>query len=168
MAASVSTVFDFIMTSTETLDLSLDLSTDPKITEQIVGPKGTLNATSTVKVSKQFSDKRTLSAGTDTFDLTALVRSPAPSPVDFTGLKVKLFKIKADDSNTDDITIKPNVSNGYAIFGATNELDLPPGTTQYLWGADKFPTVGATSKDMDVTSAQANAIYEISMVAGTF
>lgn len=75
----------------------------------------------------------TLGASATTFDLTA---APAAEDNDITvnlnGGKLVAIIIKCPSDNTGDITIAPGASNGHALFGSGNELDIRPGQVMNL------------------------------------
>lgn len=157
--------YDLKLSVEEVLALGVDLAGDPTATHQITGTSGTLTGSTTVPATTVWGDKRQLAAGTDTIDLTALVEGNLPNK-DLTGLKLQLIKLKATSTNTAVLTVKPAATNGYE-FGATNdEITLHPGGAVLLFVPDLAPDVAAGAKDITVTSSDADAEYEILIVAG--
>ncbi len=163
---AVSAKYNLLLEVNETLTLSEDQSTDPTLLHTIAGGSGTLNATSTVPATKPWSDDVQLSGGAVTLDLTALAR-PVLANVDFTGLKVQLFKAKADATNTSAVKIDVGATNGYNIFGAaTSEVDLFPGDQCLFQFTDQLPDVGSGAKDIDLSSSDVDAKIIFELVAG--
>lgn len=162
---SVTASFNLDLKADEVLALGLDNVTDPTLRHAVV-TSGTLTGSTSVPSTKAFSDQRSLAAGTDTLDLTALVGALS-SAIDMTGLKVQLVKIVAAIANTEDIVIADTAATGYFIFGdASGQVTLPPGGSIMLFGNEGLPDVGAGAKDIDVTSSDLDAIYDIIIVAG--
>ena len=165
MAAAVSAAYALALKVAETLGLALDHATDVDA-EHDFAISGTLNGTSTPPATKAFSDEGQLSGGTKTIDLTALVGALAAS-VDFTGLKVQLVKIRADSANTSTITVKDGATNGYNLFGdASGQITLGAKDAALLFFNDSLPDVAAGAKDIDITSSDVDAKYDIIIVAG--
>ncbi len=167
---SVSAKFNLILSVVETLALGLDEAPDTTTTHDLKHAVKTLGATSTPPATQVWSDKRTLAAGTDTFDLAALP-GPLGTTLDFTGLKVQLALFQTDPANTSPITVKPAAANGYDIFGSAGEGVIlnSLGTIGdiVMVAYDEFlPDVAAAEKDITVTSAMAAAIYRVILVAG--
>lgn len=163
---SVSAKYNLKLHVDEVLALGLDNVANPTAVHETTDESGTLNAGSTPPATKAWSDERQLAGGTDTFDLTALANGNLAN-VDFTGLKVQLVKIVADPTNTDDIVVADGASNGYHLFGdASGQITLGPGGAALLFFQDSLPDVSGTAKNVTVTSADADAIYDIILVAG--
>lgn len=153
----------------ESISLGLDLVSNPTVTHQIGDngrTSGTLTASTVVPATKAWSDTRTLSAGADALDLTALVFGNLAN-VTFSGLKVQNIKIKAAATNTSPIVVKPAASNGYNLFGdADGQVTLGAGAEVQVYNPDTLADVGGSAKAVDVTSADVDAIYSIILVAG--
>lgn len=163
---SVSLKYNFRVDLDETPDLALDLVTNPTIEHRIAAASGTLDATSTVPLTKGWSDQRQLSTGTDTIDLAALVRANMPN-VDMSGLKIQMVKIVAATANTAGIVFADGSSNGYNIFGdGSGQVTVLAGMQLVWFGNDKLDDVGGSDKVIDVTSSDADAIYEIIIAGG--
>lgn len=145
----------------ETLSLGLDVASNPSITHQISGISGVLNASSTPPGSQVFSDRRTLTAGADTLDLTALTNSIGAA-LDLTGLKVQLLLIKGATTNTGDIVVATGASNGYPGITGT----VPDGGYMLLFGNDGYADVAAADAEIDISSTDLDAIYDVIIVAG--
>lgn len=152
----------------DTADAGID-SDDPQIVwhDLEADIKATLNAAGSVPVSKAWADKRTLSAGADTIDLTAL-SGPFASSIDLTGLKVQVIRITADAGNAAPITVKFGSANSapYNLFGSAGQVEVPAGGAVMLFGNEKLPDVAAGAKDLDVSSSDATAVYRIVLAAG--
>ena len=158
--------YDLKLQAFETPDASID-SPDPQINwhELEADIKLTLDAESSVPVSKAWADKRTLTAGADTIDLTSLT-GPFASSIDLTGLRVNALRITADKSNSEDLVVKFGASNPYPIFGAAGTVNIPPGGALLMIFNAKMPLVSASVKDIDVSSADATAVYRVVLAAG--
>ncbi len=162
---STSAPYDFRCEATETIELSGDNFDDPTIKHDFA-VSGTLNASSTPPATKSWSDQRTLSGGTDTLDLEALVQAGL-SNINMTGLKVQLIKIFAASANTAVLVVKDGTTNGYNIFGdASGQVSIPAGGTVMLFGNDGLQDIAASDSEIDITSTDADAIYDILIVAG--
>ena len=162
---SVKVEYNLRAQAVETLALNID-SPNPNVTHEISGDSGTLDANSTVPATKAWKDDRQLSSGTDTFDLTALSRGNL-NDEDFTGLKVQIIKIKAKSTNTAVTTFKAGTTNGYNLFGnADGEITLDAGAVALFQMNDKLADVGASAKNIDISSTDVDAQYEILLVAG--
>lgn len=163
MAASVTAKyrfnFDVVDVPAAGLDLALDVGYTHKIPHSLI----TLDASSTPAVTKAFSDTITMSGGTAKLDLTALP-GPSSTTIDFSGLKVQLFKMKVATTNTLPVTCTVG-TNAYNIFGAADgSIDLHPGcTTMFEWN-DQLDDVGA-SEEISF-SGDTTGTFDIQLVAG--
>ena len=150
----------------ETISLGEEQVTDPVVRHTIANDSGTLDSTTGVPVTKIWSDEAQLSGGTLTLDLTALAR-PRLADVDFTGLKVQIMKIVAHTANTAVIIVKPAASNGYFLFGDTDAQWTGGALDEVLQKTnDSLPDVGASAKDITITSSDADAKFHIELAAG--
>jgi len=70
MADTQSAKYAFTLTVAEVKDLGLDLVSNPTITHTIGSDSATLTASTTVPVTKTFSDTIALSGGSSSLDLT--------------------------------------------------------------------------------------------------
>ena len=120
----------------------------------------------TLPVSKVASVSGTLSGGVATIDLTALV-GPYASAVTFSGLKLRFFQILNPAGNSALLTVAPGASDGYLLYGdASGQVSLGLGRSDLTYGADSMPTVGPTAKDIDLSSTDQDAAFEILLAAG--
>ena len=164
---SVEATYDLKLKVVESLDLSSDLASTPDVTFQTdTNVSGQLTATSTIPATKVWGDTRSLTAGTDTIDLTALT-GPLGSTVDFTGLKVQLVKIVGAAANTAVLVVQQGDTNPYLIFNTTGRaIDVGiDGAYMQKW-KDSLADVSSTVKTIKVTSSDTDASYEILLVAG--
>ena len=161
---TVSAAYDLKLIVTETPALALDLAANPDIIHQITGFAGTLNASTSVTAAAVISDTITLTAGAHTIDLTAFTRTTLAA-VDFTGTKVKLYKISTAAANTAVVTFATGAANGYALFGTAGTVILGPGECVYGYRAAQAATVSSTVKNIDVSSSDTDAIFSIVLVA---
>jgi hypothetical protein len=71
------------------------------------------------------------------------------------GLRLQMLHVVADGENVDVVTIGPAAADGYDLFGAGNEVEIPPGGEMTFYGHDGLPEVegdsGSLSTDIDVT-----------------
>jgi len=166
MAEAVTANYNLFVQADHTVALGLDDASDPTITHDIGDVLGTLNGSTTVAVSKAWSDDRALAAGADTITLTALGLGNLPD-VDFTGLKVILVKITAAAANTAGVTFVKGASNPYNIWGqADGSITVLPGQTYGVYMAEQLPDVDATHKVIGVSGTDLDAAYSILLVAG--
>lgn len=165
---SVIATYHLRLEASETIDVGEDLNADPITTHSITDAlmKAELKAGTTVPVTKPWSDKVVLSGGVATLDLRALVRPTLPN-ANFDGLKVQLQAWFCPETNSDPVTIKVGATNPYHIFGDANgEHTLDPGEGIVIQCPDKRPDVSVTAKDIDLSSAMANAEVQVVLVAG--
>jgi hypothetical protein len=121
----------------------------------------------TNQVSEVWNDQIQLSAGTVSFDLTALTNGNLAA-TDLTGLKVQGFHIKAASANTADILVAGAAATPYELLGtaAANEVELGPGDQIMRWSPESLADVSASVKDVTVTSSDVDAIFDILILAG--
>lgn len=160
---TVSAQYDLKLIVTETPALALDLAANPDIIHQITGSHGTLNASGSVTATCVIDDQIGLTAGTYTLDVTAFVRTTLAT-VDATGLKLKLWKVKAASTNTDVVTIATGAATGYALFGTAGKLVLGPGEEAAGARGLNGVTVTSSLKNIDMTSPDADAIVQFIFV----
>lgn len=165
----IEATYDFRLKVVETLALSQDLATDPELIHELATLiRGKLDANSSTPATKVWSDTRSLTAGADSLDLTALTRGSAPT-VDMTGLKLQLWLFAAAAGNTLPATITQGSSNPYLLLGGTvggQTADAHPGGAIFYFGKDQLENVSATVKNIRVTSSDTDATYSIILVAG--
>lgn len=166
MAEAVTANYNFFLEAKHTVALGLDDASDPTIVHDIGDVKGTLDGSTTVAVTKAWSDDRALAAGADSLDLTALGLGNLPD-VDFTGLKIILVKITAASANTAGITFVDAVANGYNIWGDSDgSHTFLPGQSAAFYMAEQLADVDATHKAIAVSGLDLDAAYSIMLVAG--
>lgn len=166
MAESVTAHYELKLIAEHTVALGLDDASDPTTTHDIGDVKGTLTSTSTVAVTKPWSDTGTLTAGAATVDLTALDYVNLPT-ADWTGLKVKAIKISCPSTNSAGVGVAPGAANPYDIWGrAATDIFILPGQAYLAYFADENEDIDATHKTIDLSSADLDATYSIMMVAG--
>jgi len=167
MAAAVEATYNCGLTIEETVALGLDNSDDVPIVRDLGEHRGTLKATTPIKVSKSWDDTGVLSGGTALINLTALSNGNLPN-VNFTDLRVKLIKITCPAANTHAVVFVPNVAaDPYDIFGtADDRVSVPAGGSIVMLFADKLEDCDGTHKNIALTSGDADAAYSIAMVAG--
>ena len=171
MTTSITAVIDTKLQIKETMELTLDNASNPTVSHEIDGGSVSLTASTTPAVSKASSDQRTLSSGTDSIDLTA---APGPTVngtaavVDMTGLKVQAFKFKAASTNSAVLVIEGHATTGYDLFSSLSDgkVQLAAGEEILMVLNEGNPDVSASLKDIHVTSADVDAIYDFEIVAG--
>lgn len=165
---SVDLHYNLSVKAKETLADDLDLGTGGVLTHEIAGLCGFLDANTTIVVTKAWSDQGELVAGTKTIDLTSLSRGADLAAEDFTGAEVKFAVIHAVSTNTSAIVVATGGANGYWIFGsAGGEVSIPAGGHTTYYAVEGNPTVAVGAKNIDITSADVDAKYDIILVAGT-
>jgi len=165
MAVTAKLEFGFAVD--ETLSLSeTNVATEPTIQHKTTEGRITLNASSTAPATKVWSEQITLGSGTHTIDLTSLSRSTL-STVDMTGLKVQAVKIFTATDNTEDTVFTVGASNGYHIFGGSaGKVTMVEGAYLEFYFPEGLADVSSTVKTIDVSSSDADAIFDIMIVAG--
>lgn len=157
MASTFSCTLMLQFTAQETLDSSdaPAASSDKRLTHDGFNIAAlTLNASSTPDVEKVAYFTKTLSGGAATIDLTAL--SHNGQTVDMTGKKLRAIMVKFASTNVGSLNIAPGASNGYDLFGASNDITIPaqtgtlPGVVLMTCG-DSAPAVAAGDKNIDLT-----------------
>lgn len=128
-----------------------------------------IDADSTPSAAKHWkSEDRTLSAGAETLNLTALVQDDTDRVnVDMTGERLQYLKIRANPDNTENIIFQVGDTNPYPLFvNADGLLELPAGSEILLKLNNGAVPVSSTVKNIKVTSAQTDAQYDIQLVFG--
>lgn len=136
------------LTVTETLDTGVDAVESPVVVHNAFNVSQTLNASSTVPATKVASDTAALVAGAKTIDLTALP-GVGGGTVDGTGLKLQAVLIKNPAGNGT-LTVTKGASNGYALWGSTYSVQVPPGGSVLAYFADQLADVSGSAKNIDV------------------
>lgn len=120
-----------------------------------------LTGSTTPAVTKESYHDYTFTAGAVTVDLTALLDAVGAA-VDGTGLKVQCLIIKNPAGNAS-INMAPGASNGYDIFGASNDITIPGHATydNYLsfYFPEGTPDVAAGDKTLDFTGTGTQTFY---------
>jgi len=166
MAEAVTASYDLKLTAVHRVALGLSDASDPTTSHDIGSHRATLNGSSTIPVSKAWSDSGNLSGGTATLDLTALTMSNLPD-VDLTGLKVKLIKIECPSTNSAGVVVDIGAANPYDVFGDANgQITVLPGQVYLAYLAEEAEDVDATHCELDLSSGDADAAYSILLVAG--
>ncbi len=113
------------------------------------------------------SQEITIGGGIATIDLAAITALALPSgatrTVDLTTAKLVALVLRADDENEAAVTVAPGASDPYPLFGAGNEIEIPPGM-QIQAGyagdvASGHPAVSATVKDIDISGTSGDVLY---------
>ncbi len=108
----------------------------------------------TVPVTRISQDKRLLASGTETINLTDL--PGLQDNVDGDALKVRGIRVKGNADNVGGLTIKTGASNGYVLFGASNELDIDSdGEIMHIF-QDGKALITSTVKNLDLVGTTAD------------
>ena len=176
MAASVSAIWNALLTLDETVASALTAVEDQPIRHDFAGIanlpsfSGVIDADSTPAITKGFSGQVTVPGGAIfTLDLTALT-GPSATTVDFTGLEVQLVLLAALTNNVSSVAVKTKDSTtGYNLFGPTNTgtdvISLSSGQIALFQLNDKQQDVDSTHKDVNFIGTTGD-IVAIIMVAG--
>lgn len=144
----------FSMTANEVL--SVDASSSANIIHDGFNSSAiTLNGTSTPPLTMVSYQVYTLTAGAATIDLTA-VKGVNDVDQDATGLKVQTLIVYNPSSNA--ITISPGASNGYALFGSGNDIEIPPGGRMQFYFKNSTPDVASGVKEIDLAGTGTDTI----------
>lgn len=153
----------------QVLDVALDGVTNQEHVLEIADLAGEiLSNDKDMPCTSAYIDQRSLTAGADSLDLTALVRTNLDN-LDWTGLKVRFVAVYGASTNTGVIVVFQSAS-GTPYYFADSSFAwhiVPGGWT--LWHSPEStiqPDVSATVKDIDFGSADVDAAYTILMVAG--
>lgn len=110
-----------------------------------------------------------LSSGTQTVDLTSIAQGNLTA-LDMTGLKMIGYRIVAG-TNTARISMAVGASNGYQFNGdSAGKISLGSGAQNQHYDPDTTngaPAVGASAKDLDFASSDADATATLIMLFGT-
>lgn len=138
---------------TETLALNSGAAQDPVIQHGITAAAISYGPSSPIVPTKAWSNTVTLSGGALSLDLTALTRPPLAT-VDLTGLEILAIHIKSVSTNTQPLTMKPGVSDGFSALGLG--VSLPSGN-EVLFHCPNGTAVDATHKILDLASTHLTA-----------
>ena len=134
-------------------------------TPTTLGPTATATLPAVTKyVAEAVAQASGGGAKTASIDLTAC--NGTTGVVDLTGLKVQMMRLTAAAANTGIVTIQPAASNGYAIFGAANDLDIPAGgSITVTFGLDKLADVAAGARLIELVGTSLDT-YTLELWAG--
>ena len=173
---SIKVDYSLQMKVTETFGTSQQNASAAVVVHEITGTNGSLNADSTVPATTVIDKRMTLTAGTATIDLTAAPGKTVDGtavPIDLTGLKLQMIKLKAHADNTSRVKVAQGASHPYYVGGVTGAFDsLGAGESALHEFKDTLQEVGATistgvyAKTIDITSAMAAAIIDVQLVFG--
>lgn len=164
MAETNTCQYSSIVTGLQTLDTGISSSaSDNTVRHNVINTFQTLNASSTVPVTKMIWVNQALSGGAKTIDLTALTGTNGAT-VDFTGLKVQVAKFKNPSGNAA-MTVKFGGTNPYNLLGASWTLILLADQEITLYLADAAPDVAGGAKTIDL-SGTGSEVLEVQLFAG--
>jgi len=118
----------------------------------------TLNSGSTPPATQCAHFLLTLSGGAATINLASLTGTNG-GPVDMTGLRVQIFRVKNLGANP--MTFSEGASNGYA--GVT--LTIPPGGHVQLYSPDALGDVASGDRTIDAAGTGSQTA-EVTIIAG--
>lgn len=121
------------------------------ITRNQFNTRKDLTPTSTPAVSKYVGGTLTFS-GSSTMNL-ASVSGGLFAAENLTGLKVRVFKIKASPNNVNDVTVQDGASNGYGLMGSSFSVTLRPGQEIAFYGDEDTPTVASGARTIDFSAS---------------
>lgn len=120
----------------------------------------TLNASSSVPVTKHANFNKTLSTGAGTIDLTALPGITADETVNGTGLKVQKLMLTNPNTNANKMTISQGASVAYRLDGATNwSVVLGPGQSCLFELDEGAEDIGASHKNIDIAGTGSQILH---------
>jgi len=164
---SISVLYQSRIAVTKTFTGPYVSAVDPAILIDQLSTSETSTASSTIPVTKDSAYQLTLSSGTGTIDLTALIGVEGTASVDGTGLKVQYMKFRNLSTNANSITVAKGASNGYGLnaAGTTWSIPISPGQEILFKGNDSSPDVGSGAKTIDVTGT-GSQVLEVAVVLG--
>lgn len=148
----------------ETLVTGVDAAGSPVITHGTNSFKTseTLTSSSTPPVTKYYAATVALVAGAKTLTLTSL--TGANGTVDMTGLKIQVFKIR-NNSATNTLNVAEGASNGYPLFGASNDVTLPANGELMFFAHDGSADVAAGDATIDFAGTTTET-FNVEILAG--
>jgi len=150
MAVDVTITQSLTVVETPATQVGATAATKRRITHDQYNTSTTLGAATTPPATEAYSATLALVAGTLTIDLTALTAFNGRT-LDATGLKLQAIKLNVLGAN--ELTVAPGASNGYPLFGGTNEVDLPAGSEILLFFNDGLPDVASGDRTITFSTA---------------
>lgn len=157
----------------ETLESGVPAADQPQITSSGYDTKRTLTANSTPPATNAIYMSKALTAGAATIDLTSLP-GPGGTTVDGTGKKVQSIRIVNGTTGGDgsiaagsnaSVNVAPGASNGYALFGASKDVDIPAGACLHMQFNENLADISSGAKTIDLAGTGTNA-FEITIILG--
>jgi hypothetical protein len=143
--AIVQTVkFQTVFTATELIQGD-EAAAGAKVTSNVFNAgQQSFSPTSTVPVNRYSGQEYTLDgAGEAVVDLTDL--EALQDDIDATGKKVNCIRIQNPSDNSGAVTVGPAAANGYALWGAGNDLVVPIGCEISMTFNEKLSDIDAVS-----------------------
>lgn len=132
-----------------------------------------LDGSSTPKVESPPIVRRVTISGTTTIDLTAAAGVSLPlaasRTVDATGKRLVAMRLSCPTTNAGAVNVAPGASNGYALLGSGNDVDVRPGETLIAITsgvASGKPVVSGSAKNIDITGTT-NDVILVELYFGT-
>ena len=127
-----------------------------------------LNSASATPVTVTCFMTATLVAGALVVDLTAAPKSIGSGTQDLTGKKL-IGLILNNPAGNHAVTIGPDATNGYQLFGGTNTVTVPAGTSVVtrlqLYFGTALPAVGGSAKRIDLSGTGTES-FQLGMLFG--
>lgn len=118
----------------------------------------TLNSGSTPSISESAEVIVTLTDGTATIDLTALVDT-VRGALNLTGKKLRTLFLRAKSDNANVISLAPGESNGYPLNDSGDQISLKAGDQALLYMKDTGQAVDGTHKTLDVAGVGSQVLH---------
>lgn len=154
VAVSVSAACKIHCTVTEVLDRDITSLGQAAGVRTVIHDGLNLTVTPS-PTSMMASFSQALTVGAATIDFTALP-STNNATIDTTGLKLQFVIFHNPSANL--ITIAPGASNGYDLWGASNDIEILPGQRMGFFFNDASPDVGATDKTIDLAGTASQTL----------
>jgi len=155
---SVKAAITMGLTITEVLELGVPFAqaSNKDIVHNGLNKSQTLEAWTTVPVTKHAAFQQALAVGAATIDLRALAGTQGA--VDGNGLKVQAVMFRNPATNANAITIAKGAANGYELLGAGWSITLQPGQQVQLFLNDAAPDIAGGAKTMDLSGTLAQVL----------
>lgn len=148
--------------------LSLSQAPDPVITHRPSDPQKTIDGnTAGNPITKVYSEDILLSSNPINRDLEALTDSLGDA-LDVTGLKLQFAYFRTPSSNhaANFVTIKAATVDGFALFGASGLVILPPGAYLMLSSPEGTADVATGNAHIEFVTTTATNRIKVVLVFG--
>jgi hypothetical protein len=162
---AVAATIQAVLTLVETITQGFPNPSDSTVTFDQLNQLLSLNASSSVPVTKLASFSKALGGGTGTIDLTSMPGNTPDETVTFLNLRVQAWLLLNPSTNANAITIVKGASNGWTGAGATFALTLQPGQWNLAYFDEDGPDVAAGVKTLDLTGTGTQTL-SVQLAAG--